>query len=172
MNYRAYIPLGIAILIFIGSLALYGIGYSLLSKESERSSKLATQAAQKSTELERVARAHVALSTLQGDETNLDQYAITKSGVVPFLESLQATGRPLGATVNVISVADQKDGKHDRIALSLSITGTFDAVMRTLGTIEYGPYDGVITRVSFDSAGKGQWTATLTYSVGLRPSTP
>jgi Tfp pilus assembly protein PilN len=173
MTMRSLIPLIVAFVILLVALGLYGFGYYTLASDTQKAATLATQINLKSQQLDRLARAHTALATLANDEATLRQYSVGKEEVVPFLETLQATGRPLGAGVQVLSVANEKSGTHNRISLSLSITGSFDAVMRTLGAIEYGPYDGVVTSLSLEtvpSAGKGgnTWTAATMYSVGLR----
>ncbi len=173
MNTRTLIPLITALLTLLIAGGLYGGGYYLLNRQEAKAEELGTEIGKKNLELAKAARAHAALASLSADEETLDQYSIRKADVVPFLESIQGVGRPLGSKVDVLSVGDVQDGKHARIALSISITGSFDAVVRTLGAIEYGPYDGVITNLSLDTAtndpkGTPQWTAAAVYSVGIR----
>lgn len=179
MNLRPLIPLLFSILILLGCVGLYGFGYYALTQWKAKVATQATEIMTKTQELERTQKAHTALMTLASDEQALEQYAVAKGNIVPFLETLQASGRAQGARVDVISVADAKDGAHNRIALSLSITGSFDAVMRTLGGIEYGPYDGVVTSLSLKNGSdtgtttRASWTAGVTYSVGAQStSTP
>lgn len=177
MRNKSLISLVTALLILLASAGVYGGGYFLLMKLHAHTADLQKQIAEKTIELDRATQARSALATLSNDEAVLNQYQISKSDVVPFLEALQTSGKPLGAKVDVLSVSDAKDGTHARISLSLAVTGSFDAVMRTLGIIEYGPYDGVITSLSLDNSrdGKGTiWTAAVLYSVGVRSasSTP
>ncbi|MDB5195177.1 MAG: hypothetical protein JWO84_361 [Parcubacteria group bacterium] len=179
MTIRPFIPLIVSLVILVIASGLYGFGYYTLQSDIVKATTLAAQIKLKSAQLDQLSRAHAALATLTNDEATLNQYSIGKEDVVPFLESLQATGKPLGARVDVLSVADEKIGTHARISLSLSLTGSFDAVIRTLGAIEYGPYDGVITNLTLDttpaSVGSASvWTATTIYSVGVRSasSTP
>ena len=108
------------------------------------------------------------------DAAEIRQYILGKEDVEPFLETLQSGGRSLGTKIEVLSVSDAPIAGHPRIALSITITGTFDAVMRTLGSIEYGPYDGVLTNLTLDTSGsdiKGAstWTAASVFSLGVRP---
>lgn len=170
MNVRAFIPLILAVLVLIASIGLYAGGYYLLNRLTDTAASLASQATLANQQLENATRAHSALTSGAAGQ-NVNQYLVTKNDIVPFLESLQAVGTPLGSSVSVVSVTDQSDKLHSRIALSLSITGSFDAVMRTLGGIEYAPYDGVMTSVSMDSAAASSgagWTALASYSVGVR----
>jgi hypothetical protein len=176
MNLRTFIPLVIATLVLIGAASLYGFMYYTLTMGKANVGKLSSQIAQKSYQLERNAAARSALSTLSEGETAINQYSVGKDDVVPFLGALQATGKSVGTTVQVLSVSSQNIAEHSRIALSLSITGSFDAVMRTLGEIEYGPYDGVITSTSLTSEGVGtssarNWTAATLLSVGTLATT-
>lgn len=176
---RSYIPLAIAAVALIIVGAAYGFAYYALSTESAKAAALEAEATQKSALLDRAARAHEELGTLASDTTMLNQYLISKDDIVPFLEALQSSGKPLGATVGVISVADDAAGGHGRINLSLAINGAFDAVMRTLGVIEYGPYDGTVQNLSLEiPTAEGTttsriWNATLVLSVATRAtSTP
>jgi hypothetical protein len=93
---------------------------------------------------------------------------------VAFLGDLEKQGKAQGAAVEVLSVTDQ-DATKRRISLSLKITGSFDAVVRTLGTIEYGPYDAVLTNVTLDSVAAKEnapavWTAAVVISFGTVPN--
>jgi len=171
---RSFIPLAIAFLVFLASVGVYAGGYYLLTTLNAKATTLAQQEASKEASLERTTRAHTALTTLAGSDTSLDQYVLTKNDIVPFLEVLQSTGQPFGTSVDVLSVTDTKDKTHQRIQLSLSLHGSFDGVMRTLGTIEYSPYDGVLSNVSLNTettASSTRWTADAVYSVGLRTGT-
>lgn len=181
MTSRTFIPGVVALAALVLASGLYGFGYYELTKLTQRGQTLATEIEQKNTELTGAARARSALVTLEQDELLLKQYSVGKTEVVPFLEELQKVGKPLGASVEVVSVTDEKNAGHARIGLSLLITGSFDSVVRTLGTIEYGPYDAVVTNVVLDTApteqkvtGPKVWRAATTLSVGARTasSTP
>jgi hypothetical protein len=176
MNIRPFIPLIIASLLLAAAIGLYAFGYFTLLANTAKATTLATGVATKTAQLERITQAHAALDTLSNDEATLRQYSIGKEAIVPFLETLQTSGRTLGTKIDVLSVQDEKDGKHVRVALSLSITGSFDAVMRTLGSLEYSPYDGVLRNLSFDATpaatGTSGWSATAVYSIGIASSTP
>ncbi len=174
MKNNSLISLAATTLLLVVSGGLYGFGYYVLTSSTAKSANLQTQIDAKTVELDRATRAHVELTTLTADEDALNQYSIQKSDVVPFLETLQSTGKPLGSVVKVLSVGDQNTDGHSRILLSLSISGSFDSVMRTLGAIEYGPYDGVVSSVALDTAKLptgNVWTAAVLYSVGVQSAT-
>lgn len=176
MNLRLFIPIVIATLVLIGVVSLYSFGYYTLTNQRVKAETLATQVAQKNYQLDRNVAAHAVISTLSEDEIAINQYSVGKEDVVPFLETLQATGKSVGTSIQVLSVSNQNVAGHSRIALSLSITGSFDSIMRTLGEIEYGPYDGVITNASLTTDNVGTstartWTATTLLSVGTLSTT-
>jgi hypothetical protein len=86
---------------------------------------------------------------------------------------LQSTGTYLKSNVQVVSVSATPGTPTGVLDLSLKIDGTFDSVARTLGAIEYGPYDITITSLTFDTnpssvtaTTEPQWSAAATYTVG------
>jgi hypothetical protein len=173
MNLRPFIPLGIALLVLLGAATLYTLGYETLTGWATKAGDLSTKIAQKNYQLEHDTAAHAAFSTLAQDEVTINQYSVDKRDIVPFLETLQSSGAAVGSKVEVLSVSDQTVQGHNRISLSLAITGSFDAVMRTLGEIENGPYDGIVTSASLSTQNTGtssarSWTATTQLSVGTR----
>jgi hypothetical protein len=168
---KSLVHLGIALAVLLSGVALCGLSYYALSQAQTKAALLSKQVAAKTADAARVAQARAALSTLTSDEAALRAYFVAKEDIVPFLEGLQATGRALGAKVAIISVTDIP---KNRVALSLTAAGSFDAVMRTIGAIEYGPHDGVITQMNLEVSGTGPekiWTANATYSVGLASTT-
>jgi Tfp pilus assembly protein PilO len=175
MNIRPFIPLIVAAAVLVGAGAVYGFAYYSLDSLQAKSAALENDIQTKSTLLKRATRARSELSSLESQEARINQYSVDRKDVVAFLEAVEGGGKGLGSTVDVLSVSDQTVEGHGRIALALSVVGSFDAVMRTLGAIEYSPYDGVIENVSLDGSGGGGkvWSASVSYSVGLRStSTP
>jgi hypothetical protein len=169
---KLFTPLIVALLVLLTAGGLFSFSYYTLHQNREKADKLATQVGLKSAELDRVVAARATLSTLATDESTLRQYSVAKENIVPFLELLEATGRELGARVTINSVSDATRG---RVSVALNVSGTFDAVMRTMGAIEYGPYDGVITNLVLSQGGTASttraWTAAATYSVSLASTT-
>jgi hypothetical protein len=66
----------------------------------------------------------------------------------------------------VLSVAASHTAAHPSLELTLTVTGTFDAVMRTVGAIEYAPYDLSITGLDLGQTDKNAWHADVTLLVG------
>jgi hypothetical protein len=157
-------------------LGAYAFWYAALGKASAEAAVLAENVRSKSQESEKIAAAKVALETLAEDEASIRAYLVREEEIVPFLGRLEETGAGLGASVDVVSVSTETLAERNRIMLSVKIEGTFDAVLRTLGSIEYGPYDSSVERVTFDTVPSGEtpsgeWTATVIFALGTQ-STP
>ena len=92
--------------------------------------------------------------------------------IVTYLEAVEATGNGLGADVTVVSVANApaRAGHPAELQMALRIAGSFDAVMRTLGAIEYQAYDTTLANVALDTPTGENWTAAATFLVGTPPA--
>lgn len=173
MRHAALIQLSLALAVLVGVLTAYGAWYVVVGQASATSAALATEIETKTQESARVASAREALETLATDEASIQAYFIRQEDIVTFLERLESSGTALGSVVEVVSVGAEDGDERPHIRLSLKITGSFDAVMRTLGAIEYGPYDSAITSVTLDTlpsenGPSGRWTAAATLTLGTR----
>jgi len=167
MNSRALIHLLISLVILAGVVGMYVFGYYQVMGESRRSAEL--EATIQSTVNGAVAAAETSdtLASLMQDEAAIKGYYVDLANIVSFLERLEGTGRSVGSTVEVVTVAD-KPGADGRIVLSARITGSFDAVLRTLGAIEYGPYDSRVVSLNVDTPpGGSAWTAVVGLSIAV-----
>ncbi len=170
-----YIHLGIALVVFGGAIGLVVASTLMVNAERTRAAALAGEVATKRLETMRVAAAKAALPALAADETAINQYFVKPDDIVPFLEKLQAAGKAEGAVVEVLSVGNGQGSDH-RIALSLRITGSFESVMRTVGGIEYSPYDIVLGNLTLDTqgtktkAGAPEWTGAAVFTIGTQPN--
>ena len=143
--------------------------------ENAKARQLAGEIQTKSQDATRIAEAKAALSALATNEDSVSTHFISANEVVPFLGSLGSTGSALGSKVDVLSVgADPVTKGQGHINISLHIGGSFDSVLRTLGALEYAPYDITLTNLTLDTAAKGMWSAAASFSVGTGPasSTP
>jgi hypothetical protein len=111
-----------------------------------------------------------ALERLKEDEAFVQQYFVSEATVPAFINNLEARGRAQGATVTIVSVAKNGADLDATLALALTIKGTFDQVMQTLGAIEYAPYALTISSVALVREIKGSWKADLKLSVGSPPT--
>ncbi len=162
------IQLSLALALLVGSCVAYGFWYAGVRAMSARSEALNIELGERTADSARVIAAKEALQNLAADEATVRQYLIRPGDVVAFLEELEGTGSALGATVEVVSVSAEQGTGRGTIALSTKITGSFDAVLRTLGAIEYGPYDSRITGLTFDTVSPGAWTAAASFTIGTQ----
>lgn len=169
MKIKHYTHAIIMILVFIGAVSVYGAWYAAIGRESASALSLQSQI---QTKTEIAASAQTARSQLTkalSDQASITGYFVSTNNIVPYLSTLQSTGAKYGTKVEVVSVTSQPAQPHTLLQLSLRITGPFDSVERTLGAIEYEPYDTTITNVTLDTpggAGTRQWTAAVTMNVG------
>jgi len=177
MKRTALIQLSLALLLLASVLGAYGFWYASVGKASVEAAALSEAMQTKSQDSARVAAAKVALESLSEDEAAMRAYLVREQDIVPFLGTLEQTGTSLGAVVEVVSVSTARKDERSQIQLSLKITGSFDAVLRTLGAIEYGPYDSAIQSVTFDTVpaevgSPSSWTAAATFTLGTQTETP
>ena len=167
-----------AILLLIVVIALNVLWYNMVSAENAQVSDLAGQVKAKTDDSARAAQAKKELVALSTDQSSVQQYFVSTSNVVPFLGQLQATGSFLSSKVQIASVSATPGTPYGQLSLSLSIAGSFNSVMRTLGSIEYGPYDTAINTLSFDAppnatgSSSPQWVANGVFTIGTEANTP
>jgi hypothetical protein len=167
---RSLIPLAFACAALLASAGAYAWCYRTAAKESAVSAALSTRILEQSQEATRVKAAKEALASLATDESSVNQYFVKESDIVPFLGSLEKTGKDLGAAVEVASVSAEDGPGGRRIVLALKISGSFDSVLRTLGSIEYGPYMSGVQNLVLESVpgegGSSLWEATGSFTIG------
>lgn len=149
----------------------YFVLYEAVSAKSAEAAALQTQINAKTEASARVTAAQAALSEIATDETAVQAYFVPESAVVPFIDDLESRGRALHTTVSVTSVAAKQVESRPALVLSLTIDGSFDAVMRTVGAIEYAPYDISVSSLTLALSDGGNWRAGLGVLVGSASST-
>lgn len=172
MMSRSLIHLLIAFGILAAVGGLYAFWYYQVEKEAKESATLLAQIQANVQSAVIASETGDALVALAADEAAIDGYRIKLADIVTFLERIEGTGRSLGSAVEVVAVAD-KPGPDGRIELTVRIIGSFDTVLRSLGAIEYGPYDSRVTNLTFDTPSDGgAWTAVATMSVAVDAAAP
>ena len=145
----------------------YGFWYATVAKKSAAVAALQNQINAKTETASRIATTRTALSEIAEDEAIVRDYFVPETGVVAFINSLEGRGRALGTDISVLSVSnDTKGSARPVLAFALSIKGTFDAVMRTVGSIEYAPYDIEVTTLSVGQDAENSWHANVKLLVG------
>ena len=155
----------IAVIIGGAVLAGYGAWYKVVTNESTSVANLQSQISAKTKAANNAASARATIAEIASSENALQGYFVPQTGVVGFINGLEAQGQALGTTVSVLSVS-AGTGKQPTFMLSLTIEGTFDTVMRTVGVIEYAPYDISLSQFSLNQDAKNSWHANLGLIVG------
>ena len=148
------------------ALSLYGYWYAVISEKSVRVAELQGQIDAKTETAKRIASARATLSDIADDEATVKNYFVPETGVVPFINDLEKRARAQNASLKVLSVSTAGGAKQPVLMLSLAVEGTFDAAMRTVGAIEFAPYDLVISKFSMGENGKGVWNVSFEIMVG------
>ncbi|MDD3531203.1 MAG: hypothetical protein PHV99_01245 [Candidatus Pacebacteria bacterium] len=146
----------------------YGLWYSVVSSKSAKVAELQNSITAKTETVNRIAATRATLASIASDEAVVQGYFVPEASVVAFIDSLQSHGRALGATVSVLSVSTVGTAVAPSLALSLTVSGTFDAMMRTIGSIEHSPYALSVSLLDIVQDGKGSWHASLKLLVGSR----
>lgn len=169
MRRSPYIHLLLAGLALFVALSVYGIWWSEVSSSSAEASQIRQEIRALGDTGGRTSSIRRALEELETQEAQLYRHFVGKDTIVQYLEEVETTAERLGASVEVVSVSDTE--KSPRLNVSLRITGSFDAVMRTLGAIEYQQYDTTLASLTLDTPPleDKSWTAAATFSVGKTP---
>jgi len=163
---RLFVALATCVITIIG----YGFWYAAIEAKSAAVAELKDEVTTKNENAGRIASARASLAELSGSEEIIQGYFVPETGVVAFINNLEAQGRRQGTTVSVLSVSTSATEKPPTLVFSLTISGSFDAVMRTVGVIEYAPYDLSISALAITHDGKSSWRADLTILVGSAPA--
>ncbi len=163
----SFIQLALACAVCVTTLILYGFWYAAVSTKSVGVAKLESEIVAAIEATSRAASVRAALTKITSEETVVQSYFVPETGVVAFINDLEARGRQQGTLVRVLSVSAGTETKQPMLVLTLTINGVFDAVMRTVGTIEYAPYALSISEISLGQEDdKGNWRANLKLRVG------
>lgn len=162
----------VAFAVGLAALGSYAAWYAVVSSESQHVADLQAQIDAANKNASRIAAARIALSEIADDEATVQGYFVPEAGVVSFINNLEQMGTMEKSDVSVLSVSAAGTSTQAVLLLTLSITGTFDAVMRTVGLVEYAPYDLFISRLSVTQLDKNSWQASVSLSVGSAPPAP
>jgi hypothetical protein len=172
MRRSAFIHLIVAGALALSAAGAYAAWFLTLRGTVANADALSAEIARIEREDAAIASAKDIAATLEADEAALEAYFVSEDGIVPFLEELERTGDELGSAVEVVSVAPGSGTDAGRVTLAMRISGSFAAVMRTIGAFEYGPHDLRIGLLSLDERGGddgSSWSASATFSAGLLP---
>lgn len=158
----------------LGALGAYGALFYAFSAARAEAEAAANEVARIETEDAAIENAEEIIAALSADEAVLSSYFVSTDGIVAFLEELERSGEELGTAVEVASVSPAT-APGGRLTIALRIEGSFASVMRTLGSLEYGPRDLRIVTLALDTPPSGEdasWVAAATFSAATLEQTP
>ncbi len=155
-----------AAVVCVLAVAGYGLWRARVAALSAQVSGIESRIQAASEASTRLSSARVALAQLTSDEAAVQAYFVPEASVVSFIDALQASGKSLGVGVTVASVSATKVGGRSALDVSLTLTGSFDAIMRMVGAVEYAPYDVSVTNLAASLDQTKGWSATLGILVG------
>lgn len=151
------------------ALACYGIAYAAAVHKSVEVAGIARAIEAETLAASRIASARTALSEIEGSEQAIESYFVSETEVVRFITDIEERGAALGADVSVSSVERAEATGRPKLEIRVSVHGTFDAVMRTFGSIEFAPYDLSIIDFSIKQDIEDTWRAEVHLQVGAAP---
>lgn len=154
------------ILICVAAFSMHWFWYSIIADKSVKVADIQNQINAKTETASRIAFARTTLNEIADDEAIVQSYFVPETGIVSFIDDLEARARGQKTAMKVLSVSVSDVKKRPTITLSINISGTFDAVARTVGVIEYAPYDLSVSKLSFVKDGKNEWHADIEIIVG------
>lgn len=156
----------VAVVVACIAAGVYYGWYAAVSRKSAYAAELEQQIMTASAEASRIAAARMALAEISGDEKTIQSYFVSDTDVVTFIGALESLGSATGSVVRVLSVSPAGTPARPALHVALTINGTFDAVMRTVGAVEYVPYAVSITTMAVGQDAANKWHADLNLTVG------
>ncbi|MFZ3043558.1 MAG: hypothetical protein WA058_00395 [Minisyncoccia bacterium] len=168
---KSFFYIGIAVALCAVSLVGYGMWYGMVSAKSASVATLQNSIAAKIETVNRIAATRASLADIAADEATVQSYFVPESGVVAFINSLETRGAAQKAAIQVLSVTEGGTKTQPALVFLITVKGTFNAVMRTVGSIEYAPYALTVSSFSIAQDDKNVWHADMKILVGSMPTT-
>jgi len=158
MNKKTVIPLGVTAVLLLVTAGAYWWWYGEHVRIAADTISLKEEIAEADAERGRALQLRNESSQLSAEEEFIASHQVDASDIVSFLNYLENSGDMHGALVEVASVSDV--ATDNTVTVSLSISGSFSSVMKTLAQIEYGQYAIAVEGVTVDGSAEGKWVLT------------
>ncbi|MBU6321073.1 MAG: hypothetical protein KGI78_03895 [Patescibacteria group bacterium] len=156
----------------VAALAVYASSWSSVGAAKAAVADLARKVEAASAESVRLASIDGRLASLGTEAGTIDNYFVPEADVADFINELETRGKEAGAAISIASVAavPATGAAHPALSIAVTIRGSFDAVLRALGSIEYSPHALSVTSAAVAAAPDGKsWTASANLLVGATP---
>lgn len=140
----------IVLLLNLAAVGWYGFLFREIKMKNEVSSNLVNDIDARVAEenMQSSIKALAAETTVLREK--LTGYSVAREGAVSFIELLETAGKNTGASVSIesVSTANVPDSTAlETLRLTLNATGSWRAVIRFLGLLEFLPYEARIEQV-------------------------
>lgn len=165
---RLGVSIGGCALVLVG----YVAGYGIVVEKSEVAADLGRQIdAINATTIQAISD-RAALEEISKEEVFIQNFFVSEEDIATFIDDLELRGRNQGAVVTVSSIVKGGASAPATLGITLTVKGTFDAVMRTVGSIEYAPYNLSVSSLVIAQDEEKSWHADLKMTVGSVPTHP
>jgi len=113
------------------------------------------------------------IRVLQNDKRaeleKLDNFTLTEDDIVPFIESIEETGRNLGLETNIASlgkIEDKKAAVPTMMKMVVEIDGSWESTFTFLKVLENMPYRLIIDESTLDKS-ESTWKSRIVLSAHL-----
>lgn len=160
----------VALILCVSSVVAYSVWYASLSAKNSMVAGLERDIRFKTEAASRIFTTRTTLANVANSEAVVRSSFVQETGVVSFIDALEDRGKEQGAVVNVLSVSTEGAPEQLSLVLSLTVEGTFEAMMRTVGAIEHLPYALSVTALSITHNAKNAWRAELVLRAASLPA--
>lgn len=146
---------------FIVNTILFGMcGFLIYSVESKNKKTSALYAAseQQVSDQEKIQNLKQILKETEGDRKKLDEYFITKTNTVSFIEKMKQVSRDASVDLSINSISDGEKNT-DGVSLGFSAKGSFSSLYRLIVLVELMPYKITFKKIDIQKTDiLGEWT--------------
>lgn len=155
-----------ALSLCVVSIVLYGMWYTAVSAKSIAAGNLQSTIDEKIKTANQVTTTRAAFANIADEEAAIHAYFVPQMEVSTFIDTLKKYAETLGTTLETPSISVSGTLIQPTLSFTIVVRGTFTAVMRTVGAIEYAPYDLIIPTLSITKDTENGWHADLKLVVG------
>lgn len=160
----------VSLVLCVSSVVAYSAWYATLSAKNATVTGLERDIRSKTEAASRIFTTRTTLANVANSETIVRSYFVQETGVVSFIDALEDRGKDQRTAVKVLSVSTEGAPEQLSLILSLTVEGTFEAMVRTVGAIEHLPYALSVTALSITHDAKNAWRAELVLRAASLPA--
>jgi len=138
--------MGMAVIFLVISLTVFFFVYKKLNQNKQAAESTLKEWQKEDTRLTELKTLDATLKSMEAERKNLDKHFAKSTDAVPFLDSLEASARSVGAKAEISAVEIPKE--EQVLNVTLKATGSFEALYKFLLLVENAPYELQITTMN------------------------